>query len=178
MKKLVVFLALASICSSGRQALSQDQQDQEWKGVKAQIEIKASPDRVWEAVHTERATDPDLAYSKIIQQKGSRILLEQKFNALPIIGEATCLMVQEETPLKRIDYKLVRSDKFKDMCGSWILQETAEGNTTLELWSLLDTGLPYSQGVINTILKEKITRRLTKVKNAAEAVVVEKSQSL
>lgn len=175
MKKVLAFLAIFSLLPFGQPAFCEDE---EWKGVKGQIEIKATTERVWEAVHAERATDPDLAYSKVIQQKGSRILLEQKFNALPIIGEATCLMVQEETPLKRIDYKLVRSDKFKNMCGCWILQETAEGSTTLELWSLLDTGLPYSQGVINTLLKEKINRRLARVKNAAESVVVENPETI
>lgn len=139
-----------------------------WQGVKGTIEIKASAEAVWNAVHKERTNDPDISYSKVLQQKGNRILLEQKFAALPVIGEATCLMVQEETPMKRIDYKLVRSDKFKDMSGSWILKATPNGITTLELYSLLDTGMPYSQGVINAILQDKINKRLCRVKTAAE----------
>lgn len=140
----------------------------DWPGVKALVQINASAEDVWNAVHKERANDPDLSYSKVIQQKGNRVLLEQKFHALPVIGEATCLMVQEETPLKRIDYKLVRSDKFKNMAGSWILQSKPDGTTTLELYSHLDTGLPYSQGLINGILQDKITKRLNRVKAAAE----------
>jgi hypothetical protein len=143
-------------------------QTADWHGVKGTIEIKAPAQDVWNAVHKERANDPDISYSKVLQQKGNRILLEQKFAALPVIGEATCLMVQEETPMKRIDYKLVRSDKFKDMAGSWILTATPNGTTTLELYSLLDTGMPYSQGVINAILQDKINKRLGRVKTAAE----------
>jgi len=120
-------------------------------------------------VHCEREKDPDLSYSRVLQQKGNRVLLEQKFNSIPVIGEAVCLMVQEETPLKRIDYKLVKSDKFKDMSGSWILTELPDGSTQLELFSLLDTGLPYSQGIINNVLQDKINKRLNRVKNAAES---------
>lgn len=150
-------------------------QSSDFHGVKGTIEINAPPERVWTVVHEQRATDPDLAYSKIIQQKNNRLLIEQKYNALPIIGEATCLLVQEETPVSRIDYKMVRSDKFKDMSGSWILQPSAKGTTILELQSLLDTGLPYSQGMINSLLQEKINKRLVRIKNAAEVLGSTKS---
>lgn len=162
-KKFFAFVGMGLALATSQPAFSQSAES-----VSGKVEINASPDHVWEAVHNERAKDPDLSYSKVIQQKGSKILLEQKFNALPVIGEATCLMVQEETPLKRIDYKLVKSDKFKSMSGSWILEQTPTGSTSLELQSLLDTGLPYSQGVINTLLKNKISKRLERVKNAAE----------
>lgn len=143
-------------------------QGADWKGVKGSITINAAPACVWEAVHNERAHDPDLSYSKVLQTNGNRILIEQKFNSLPMIGEATCLMVQEEEPLKRIDYRLVRSDKFKDISGSWQMEGTKEGTTVLDLYSLLDTGMPYSQGAVNAILQGKINKRLERVKVAAE----------
>lgn len=164
MRKLFALVLSMAVCAMAQPAFSQNSD-----GVRGEIAINASPDQVWEAVHRERANDPDLSYSKVVQQKGNRILLEQKFNALPIIGEATCLMVQEETPLQRIDYKLVRSDKFKDMSGSWIIGSGPDGTTTLALQSFLDTGLPYSQGIINNVLKDKINKRLARVKTAAES---------
>ena len=175
MKKIPLLLALVGITSLALPSLSQPA---DWPGVTGQIEICAPPEVVWQAVHQQRSTDPDLAYSKVLQQKGNRVLLEQKYNALPVIGEATCLLVQEETPLKRIDYKLVRSDKFKDMSGSWILQPAANGKTTLELKSLLDTGLPYSQVIINALLHDKITKRLARVKAMAESTAIAKSREL
>lgn len=147
-------------------------------GVRGTVDIKASPSHVWKAVHDERANDPDLAYSKLMQQKGNKLLIEQKFNALPVIGEATCLMVQEETPEKRIDYKMVRSDKFKEMSGSWILESQADGGVRLELCSSLDTGLPYSQGVINALLQDKINKRLLRIKSAAETLAHGNSNAL
>ena len=100
-------------------------------------------------------------------------MLEQKFNSLPIVGEATCLLVQEETPLKRIDYKMVRSDKFKEMWGSWIIEENPNG-VSLSLHSVLDTGLPMAQTVTNSFLKSKIDARLARVKTAAETMAHEK----
>lgn len=174
MKRLII--AASIVCSSTAPALAQSQPDP--NSVKGSIEINAPASNVWAAVHQERANDPDLSYSKIIQQKGSKLLVEQKFKALPVIGEATCLMVQEETQDARIDYKLVKSDKFKDMSGSWVLDKKPDGTTRLELFSLLDSGLPYSQGVINAFLQDKINKRLERVKTAAEAMPRQKANAL
>ncbi|MBA3992698.1 MAG: hypothetical protein C0469_04165 [Cyanobacteria bacterium DS2.3.42] len=163
MKKTFCLLATLAITQSA--AFCQSPQD----GVTGKVDITAPPQAVWDAVHNERSSDPDISYSKVVEQKGNRVLLEQKFNSLPIVGEATCLLVQEETPLKRIDYKMVRSDKFKEMWGSWIIEENPNG-VSLSLHSVLDTGLPMAQSVTNTFLKGKIDARLARVKTAAETV--------
>jgi hypothetical protein len=164
-----VFVVLVGIgmalCITSQPALSKSAATE---GVTAKVNIKASPCIVWEAVHNERAKDPDLNYSRVIEQIGTKIFVEQKFNPMPMIGAPVCLIEQEETLQKRIDYKLVRSDKFKNMVGSWILEETPDGGTSLELHSMLDTGLPCSQLAINMFLKDKINKRLARVKGAAE----------
>lgn len=141
------------------------------EGVRGHIEIKAPPRIVWEAVHKERAEDPDLSYSKVIERQGDKVMLEQKFNGMPVIGEAVCLMEQTETVNKRIDYKMVRSDKFKALRGSWILTELNEGKTKLELHSVLNTGLPFSEHLINHVLKGRINKRLERVKASAERIL-------
>lgn len=161
MKKIFCLLATLSITQSA--AFCQAPND----AVTGKVDINAPAQAVWDAVHTERSNDPDISYSKVVEQKGNRVLLEQKFNTIPIVGEATCLMVQEETPMKRIDYKMVRSDKFKEMYGSWIIEENPTG-VSLSLQSVLDTGLPYARGVTNTFLQKKIDARLARVKTAAE----------
>lgn len=141
--------------------------------VTSSISINAPARIVWEAVHTERQNDPDLAYSKVLEQHGNQALIEQKFNALPVIGEAVCQLIQREVPNERIDYKLVKSDKFRALNGSWVLTASPDGrSTTLELSSHLDTGVAYSQGVIDLFTKKKIDKRLENVKRAAEAVAV------
>ncbi|MBC7998531.1 MAG: hypothetical protein IAF58_11335 [Leptolyngbya sp.] len=140
-------------------------------GVRGKVDIKAPPNIVWDAVHKERAEDPDLSYSKVLETHGDKVMLEQKFKGMPIIGEATCLLEQEETINKRIDYKLVRSDKFKELSGSWILTAKPNGVTSLELQSRLHTGLPFSEAIINHILKGRIQKRLERVKASAERIV-------
>lgn len=139
-------------------------------GVRGKVDIKAPPNIVWDAVHKERAEDPDLSYSKVLETNGDKVMLEQKFKGMPIIGEATCLLEQEETINKRIDYKLVRSDKFKELSGSWILTPKPNGVTSLELQSRLHTGLPFSEAIINHVLKGRINKRLERVKASAERI--------
>lgn len=141
--------------------------------VSGSITINAPAKAVWDAVHTERQNDPDLEYSKVLEQHGNQALIEQKFNSLPVIGAAVCQLIQREVPLERIDYKLVKSDKFKALNGSWVLTPSPDGqSTTLALSSHLDTGMAYSQGVIDLLTKKKIDKRLGNVKRAAEAVAV------
>ena len=169
MKKVLCLLSTLAITQTA--AFCQAPQD----GVTGKVDISAPAQIVWDAVHHERSSDPDISYSKVVEQKGNRILLEQKFNTIPIVGEATCLLVQEETPHKRIDYKMVRSDKFKEMWGSWIIDESPNG-VVLSLHSVLDTGLPYAQSVTNTVLKSKIEARLARVKTAAETLARNKQE--
>src|SRR5579883_1945993 len=52
--------------------------------VTAKIRISAQPNVVWEAVHEERKTDPDLAYSKVVEENKNEQTLEQKFQLLPV----------------------------------------------------------------------------------------------
>jgi len=137
--------------------------------VKAQILIKAPPELVWYSVHEERKHDPDMAYSKVIEEGVNESKLEQKFNIIPIIGSATCLMHQHEVPLQRIDYKLIKSDHLKAMEGSWVFTPAENGKATLlELSTHLDMGIPFSRTIINGFTQKKIERRLAHVKELAE----------
>lgn len=159
-------LALAALLAlSSLPALAQD------NVVTSSVMINAPAKAVWDAVHTERQNDPDLEYSKVLETHGDQSLIEQKFKELPVIGSATCQLIQREVPLQRIDYKLVKSDKFRALNGSWVLTSSPDGrSTTLELSSHLDSGISYSQGMIDLLTKKKIDRRLDNVKRAAEAL--------
>jgi len=142
--------------------------------VKAKILIQASPDIVWTSVHEERKHDPDLAYSKVLNQENNRATLEQKFAFLPVIGTAVCVMANEEKPGERIDYWLLKSDRFKAMEGSWVLTPHDGGKATvLELSTYIDMGYPVPRAFMDTITSRKLERRLNNVR-----VVAEKSQRL
>jgi len=135
----------------------------------AKILIKAPPKMVWDSVHEERKHDPDLAYSKILEQGVNECRLEQKFQLIPVLGTSVCEMHNKEVPGERIDYKLLKSDRFKAMEGSWVLTPHSDGRyTMLELTTHLDLGVPVPQMVMNSVTTKKLARRLTNVKKAAE----------
>jgi len=132
--------------------------------------IDAPPKVVWEALKEERNSSPDVAYSKMLQSSGNTEVLEQKFKNLPVIGSATAVTHHVKIPFQRIDYKLVRSDKFKALEGSWELTPAANGKqTVLKLSSRIDVGVPFSGVFIKSATNKKIKTRLTNVKKIAEA---------
>lgn len=136
----------------------------------ARILIEAPPMVVWNTVHAERDHDPDIMYSRVLEQGVNECVLEQKFSVMPVVGSAVCVMRQVEKPLKRIDYCLIRSDRFKSLKGSWILTPTADGNMTyLELSTFADTGLRLPRVLVDSFTAQKLERRLTNIKHMAEA---------
>lgn len=137
--------------------------------VTAKIRIAAQPHVVWNAVHEERKSDPDLAYSKIVEEGKNEQTLEQKFQLLPIVGTSVCLIKSSEIPNKRIDYYLLKSDRFKAVEGSWILQPTEDGGTILELASYIDIGMPAPRSVVENIAGKKLERRVNNVRRVAES---------
>lgn len=137
--------------------------------VTAKIRIAAQPHVVWNAVHEERKSDPDLAYSKIVEEGKNEQTLEQKFQLLPVVGTSVCLIKSSEVPNKRIDYYLLKSDRFKAVEGSWILQPTEDGGTILELASYIDIGMPAPRSIIENIAGKKLERRVSNVRRVAEA---------
>lgn len=146
-----------------------DDQNKNW--VKAKVIIDAPPNIVWDTVHDERKHDPDLAYSKVLSQKDNHAVLEQKFQLIPVFGTSICKMSNDEIPGKRIDYKLLHSDRFKAMEGSWILTPSENGKQTeLELVTHLDLGLPIPEGMMNNATGKKLERRLGNVKKMAERI--------
>lgn len=135
----------------------------------AKVLIHASPEVVWATVHEERKKDPDLAYAKVLSKENNEMMLEEKFVLLPVIGTAKCIMKDIEVPNERIDYKLVESDRFKAMEGSWVLTPSDSGRScVLELSSYLELGLPVPRMVLDGITSQKLQRRVANVKTQAE----------
>jgi hypothetical protein len=169
---LQTMAAMSGISSQALAAEPADKQNHEKDNpepVHVQINIAAPPLLVWNVVHEERKHDPDMAYSKVLSEKGNEIMLEQKFCLLPVIGTSVCTMQQNETPGQRIDYKLIKSDRFKLMEGSWVLVPSADNkSTTLQLTTLLDLGMPVPRSMFNHICAKKLERRLQHIKEMAE----------
>lgn len=148
-----------------------DKPASEKQRVQSKILIKAPPEVVWFSVHEERKHDPDIAYSKVLEQGVNEQKLEQKFCLLPVIGSATCVMHHTEVPNQRIDYKLLKSDHFKAMEGSWIFTPAENGKATvLELSTHLDMGVPVPKMIFNNLTQKKLDKRLAHIKEMAEGI--------
>jgi hypothetical protein len=135
----------------------------------ASILINAPPRTVWKAIHIERNQNPEVEYSKIVQDGGNVKTLEQKFTNIPFLGSVVAVTRQIEETNKHIDYSLVRSDKFKALDGAWDLTPVNGGKQTmLQLQTHVDIGIPFSSVFIHGTAQKKLTRRLASVKTIAE----------
>lgn len=136
--------------------------------VKAKMLIKASSDIVWNSIHNEQNADQDLVYRKVLSKGVNDVVSEQKLDHLPIIGTATSTMHTTEVPLKRIDYELVKSDRFKALEGSWVLTPGPNKTTYLELSSYCDIGIPVPRPIRDGITVKKLEKRLQNVRKNSE----------
>lgn len=135
---------------------------------KASLLIKATPEMVWHAI-LDVPDSEDMAYSKQLERKGNVAIIEEKYVKLPIIGDAIAVIKQTEDPFKRIDFELVRSDKFKAMEGSWVLTPVDNGkHTMVELSSYTDTGVPIPRFIVDITTKQRVKGRLQEVQTAVE----------
>lgn len=136
--------------------------------IRARVHISAPPQVVWETVHEERKTDPDLAYSKVLETSGQNSVLEQKFQLIPIVGSSVCVMRNTEIPGHKIDYSLMKSDRFKALEGTWIVSANPDGTTILELSSYIDMGLPVPRSMLEVVASKKLAGRLQNIRKMAE----------
>lgn len=135
---------------------------------KASLLIKAPPEQVWDMILNVEDSE-DTAYSKTLERKGNVSIIEEKYIKLPIIGEAVAVIKQMEEPFKRIDFELIRSDKFKAMEGSWILTPMENGkHTMVELTSYTDTGIPVPRFIVDITTKQRVKGRLQELQMAVE----------
>ncbi|MFN8657353.1 MAG: SRPBCC family protein [Candidatus Obscuribacterales bacterium] len=168
---LTLMAALSCSVSSTHSALAGEAQVRTAQAnVGDEVLIKATPKVVWKAIHEERNFDPGIEYSKEISNDGNSTLIEQKFVRIPLLGSVVATTKQVETPYSRIDYTLVKSDRFKKLEGSWTLQAVDGGRATkLRLASQLDIGIPFSQIFTRNASNKKVVDRVAAVKRMAEA---------
>ncbi|MBX9687593.1 MAG: hypothetical protein K2X27_12875 [Candidatus Obscuribacterales bacterium] len=136
--------------------------------VKHTIVVKAKPQHVWEAIQHQRKADD---HRKLISYDGVAATLHETFAALPIVGEASCVYVENEsTPLERIDYALIKSDHFHVFQGSWILAPGKDGSTTVMLSNEIDPGIrvPFWQDITKMAASRMVKRRLDAICAYAE----------
>ena len=137
--------------------------------VSCRIIIKAPVDVVWQTVHFERDAAPDLVSNTLLEGSGNHSVFEQKWTVVPLLSRTTCVIDEMDYPNTRIDYKLLKSDEFKVMEGSWLFSPSEDGySTTLELTAHLEPRRPAPMLFLKSVAKRKMAKRLAHVKQLAE----------
>lgn len=143
--------------------------DKGFKGVSRSITVKASPQACYEAIHHLRKQA--VSTVKELSKTEGDAILEETFLNLPFVGKAVCTYEERYVPGKSIEYKMIRSDKFKAFEGKWELNETAEKMETevrLSSFVLLDLPIPFLRQITNTQTLKGVKERLNAVKTCAE----------
>jgi hypothetical protein len=108
---------------------------------------------VWEAMKTIRKNDP--AHRRVLSSGGGDYVVEEKFENIPVLGDATCTYKEHEIPMQKVQYSMIKSDKLKAFEGEWELSPSADGKqTTVKLSSRTDAGM-------RILFAERITRSRT-----------------
>jgi hypothetical protein len=142
--------------------------DKKVRGVSSQIKIMATPPVIYESI---RAMGKETGNVKVLESAEDHALLEESFKGLPIIGDAVCVYEERYAPHQRIDYHLVRSDKFKAFEGGWELVPNNDGSTSVTLRHYTDTGLriPFIRQITDSATMKDIEKRLSDLKQQSEA---------
>jgi hypothetical protein len=140
------------------------------KTVTAQIEIKAPPEAVFEAIRKER--NDETLHRKLESYDGKTAIIKEHLENVAIYGQVDCLWQESEEPYKRIDYKLLSSNKFKEAFGHYDLVAEHDGKSTLlEMESFIDAGMniPFAAEMTRLNAAKDARVRLERIKKAAEA---------
>ncbi len=134
--------------------------------------IDAPVKAVWEAMRTLRRNDP--AHRKVLSSGNGDYVVEEKFDGIPVLGEAICTYKEHEVPMQRLEYSMIKSDKLKAFDGEWQLSPTADGKTNLKLSSRTDAGIciPFANRIIRSRTAKSITQRLEEVRDIATSTRV------
>ncbi len=154
------------ICSNHRH--HRDHHSVKVPEVKQSMTVNAKPEHVWEAIqHERKGMDRTL-----LSYDGKEATIDEKFASLPIVGAATCTYIEKESSTnERIDYALLRSDRFIVFQGSWIISPGKDGSSTVvELSNAIDPGIrvPFWQDITKLAAHRMIKRRLESVTAYAE----------
>jgi hypothetical protein len=137
--------------------------------VSSEIVIKAPVDVVWKTVHLERDCAPNLVFNNLLEANDNHAVFEQKWCVIPVISQTTCIMDERDFPNERIEFKLLKSDQFKRMEGSWSFAAADDGKATkLTLSAHLELRGMCSKSMLNAVAKKKMDKRLAHVKELAE----------
>jgi hypothetical protein len=139
------------------------------RGSCQEVIVHAKPEEVYKAILRLRDDSDDTV--KELSRQANHCVLEEKFPGLPLVGDAKCVYEEVYTPYSRIEYSMVRSDRFKAFEGRWLLVPTENGTATrLSLSSYVDVDipLPFAKQLCKLQTSHGVKERLQEVKSTCE----------
>ncbi len=134
--------------------------------VSEKIEIKAPAESVFEAIRQLRTESG----RSLESYDGKVAVIKEELENVPVFGKVQCVWEETEQAHERIDFKMLSSSKFKESYGAYILKETGDGRTNLEMQVHMDAGLniPFAGEMTKASAAKDAKHRLEKIKRIAE----------
>ena len=136
----------------------------------SELIVQGTPREVFESIlHLRDDSDDSI---KELSRKGNQCVLEETFDDIPLCGKASCTYREVYIPYKRIEYKLLRSNRFKAFEGAWNLKPTQDGKGTIVSLSSyvdIDIPIPFRRQITRFRTMQGVKERLRAVKQSTEA---------
>jgi hypothetical protein len=138
------------------------------KVVTETLKIEATPQAVFAAIQGYRTSN--LHHRKLISYDGTSALVDEQLEGVPVLGSVHCMWVEKEVPYQRIDYKMVKSDKFVSGSGSYVILSGGSDSVILELSSELESGckIPFAKEIGQMAAHKDMKLRLQQIKHMSE----------
>lgn len=143
---------------------------QSHSGSVAETKILASPEFTFEVFRGRREHDPD--GSRVISTDANEIVVEEIFDGLPVIGQTVCTYKENYENPKKVEFKMLHSDKLKAFQGEWTFEPADNGKSTLvKLRSFIDPGLkiPFAKQIAQMAGTSEVKKQLADFKCIVEA---------
>lgn len=163
----VVLCSVLAVVSQSRAQAENFQPHRD--AISGSIVVNACPSLVFDAIKKSRYQEP--ARRKVVTSDQTSCVLEENFKGLPVLGDVVCRYKEVEVGIRRIEYQILTSDKFKAFDGAWELEPVQEGKATLiKLYSHVEPHIrvPFAKQITAMGTKKDIQRRLSHIKDSVE----------
>ncbi|MBI2812634.1 MAG: SRPBCC family protein [Candidatus Melainabacteria bacterium] len=139
------------------------------KAVTETLKIDASPQAVFQAIQGYRTST--LHHRQLVSYDGKSAVVDEQLEGVPVLGSVHCTWVEKEVPYQRIDYTMVKSDKFVSGSGSYVIVPNGSDSVTLELSTDVDSGvkIPFAREIGSVAARKDMKLRLQSIKHLSES---------
>ena len=145
------------------------------KMVASSILVNAPPKIVYETIRQYR--NNAAARRKQLSTTSDGATVKENMKGVAVLGDVECIWQEKDTPYHQIDYRLVKSDKFRSAFGTWHISPANDGRSTqLQLEAYVDAfiNIPFKAQITRSNTTKDVNGRLQTIKQLAEATTVKR----